>query len=71
MCGQSYQEVIEIAWPDYDAIVMNCPPSLAKEFQSLKQCSGSRPVEGARDLVDNQNLWLLQKSQTQKIIPGR
>lgn len=22
---QSYKEVIEIVWPDYDAIVMNCP----------------------------------------------
>jgi hypothetical protein len=22
---QSYKEIIEIVWPDYDAIVMNCP----------------------------------------------
>ena len=40
-------------------------PSLAKEFQSLKQSSGSRSIEGAGDLVDNQNPGLLQKSARQ------
>ena len=41
-------------------------PSLAKEFQSLKQSGGRRSIEGAGDLIDNQNSWLLQESARQR-----
>jgi len=41
-------------------------PSLAEEFQSLKQSGGSRSIEGAGNLIHNQNPWLLQESTRQR-----
>ena len=43
----------------------NQRPRLAKVFQSVKKGGRGWRIEGACDLVHNENSWLLQKSTSQ------